>query len=967
MKRAVLLTLALLLGLLPAAWAQVRSGNIYGVVADESGAVLSGVSIALTGPTIGGRSTVSGRDGSFRFLTVDPGKYKVTVSLSGFANVEREVEVNVGVNVNLAFTLKVATVAETITVNAETPIVDTRKVGTYTTIAKEELAQIPNGRDPWVVLRSVPGVLVDRINIAGNESGQQAGFAAKGTSGATWNLDGVEITDMAALGASPSYFDYDAFEEINITTGGSGAIGLNFVTKRGTNKFHGSIRGFGTHDDLQSSNLPDELKTDARLANKAADVAAGAPARRDKADHIQQIFDYGADLGGPLVKDKLWFWASVGRQDIRLQRLSGTRDRTVLKDYNAKLNWQASSRDMFSVFYFLGRKSKFGRGAGSGLQETDSFTRNQTTFAPHKNFIPGFLKVEDNHVFSPSFQLNAKYAYYNWGFNLTPIGGRGCQDTRNFVTGIASGCSPYYQSGRPSHQGTIDGSFFKAALGGNHEFKFGFGYRVYDVNSLTSYSGDNKISARIRPTGNRVRITRDALRGQRGQYWNASVGDVFTKDRVTLDLGVRWTRQQSKNTAVEAAANPLFPEILPTLKFAGGGQGVDWKDFSPRVGINIALNESRKSVFRASFARYAGAMGATYASNDSPLGGVAIIEHNWRDLNGDGIVQKNEVVLNEAPTFSANVDPAHPTFLSSPNVIDANIKAPHDYEAIAAIEHEVAPNFGIGVAYTYRKGTDAIWKSACCFTSFIGVTASDYVPAAPESANGYTAQVFTIKPEVADAVSGGYNFRNRPGYHTTFNGLELTATKRLSNRWMMRAGFSYNNWVEHFDGTAGIQNPTRAVGPTTTDPQIDGGQVLLLGAGSGKTLYYSGKWQLNVSGLVQLPADFELAGNLYGRQGFPRPVYLDLDGGALDGDLYVLATPKVDTIRLPNLWDLDLRLAKTFKLAGSTSFALTADAFNVFNKNTELNRFPQANSTAFNRLDEIINPRIFRFGVRLLF
>jgi hypothetical protein len=963
MKRGVVLALALLLGLLPSAWAQVRSGNIYGTVVDESGAVLSGVNIALSGPTIGGRSTVSGSDGAFRFLTLDPGRYKLTVSLPGFATVERDVVVNVGVNVNLAFNLKVAAVAETITVNAETPVVDTRKVGTYSTFAKEELAQIPNGRDPWVVLRSVPGMLVDRINIAGNESGQQAGFAAKGTTGATWNLDGVEITDMAALGASPSYFDYDAFDEINITTGGSGGIGLNFVTKRGTNTFHGSIRGFGTHDKLQSSNLPAELTSDARLANKAADIAAGAPARRDKADHIQQIFDYGADLGGPLVKDKLWFWASYGKQDIRLQRLSGTRDRTVLKDYNAKLNWQASSRDMLSVFYFLGRKSKFGRGVGSGLQEDVGYTRNQTTFAPHKNFVPGFLKFEDNHVFSPNFQLNVKYAYYNWGFNLTPIAGRGCQDTRNFVTGIASGCSSYYESGRPSQQGTIDGNYFKAATGGNHEFKFGFGYRVYDVNSMTAYSGENKVQARIRPTGNRVRITRDALRGQRGQYWNGSLADVFTKDRLTLDVGVRFTRQMSKNTPVEAPANPLFPEILPALKFAGGGQGIDWKDFSPRVGINIALNESRKSVFRASFARYAGAMAATDASYDSPLGGVAIIEHNWKDLNSDGIVQKNEVVLNEAPTFSANVDPANPTLLTSPNRIDANVTAPHDYEAIAGIDHELFPNFAVGVAYTYRRSTDVLWVPACCSAPYIGVTANDYVLQPPVSAGGYTAQVYTIKPEIADAVTGGQIFRNRPGYNRTFNGLELTATKRLSNNWMMRAGFGYSNWVEHFDGTAGIQNPSH----TDLDPQMDGGQVLLQGSGSGKTNYYSGKWQFNVSALYQLPSGFEIAGNLYGRQGFPRPIYLLLDGGALDGDLNVLAVPKVDTVRLPNLWNLDLRLAKNLKIAGSTSFALTADCFNVFNRNTELNRFLEADSTAFNRLDEIINPRIFRFGLRLQF
>ncbi len=148
---------------------------------------------------------------------------------------------------------------------------------------------------------------------------------------------------MTATGGSPSYFDFDAFQEIAVTTGGadlqvaSPGIGINLVTKRGTNRFHGGARGFLTHDDLQSSNLPDALKSDPRLENPDGSF-------RDKADHIQQISDYGLDLGGPILKDKLWFYGSWGRQDIRLVRLTGTPDKTKLTSYNVKLNWQATPK-----------------------------------------------------------------------------------------------------------------------------------------------------------------------------------------------------------------------------------------------------------------------------------------------------------------------------------------------------------------------------------------------------------------------------------------------------------------------------------------------------------------------------------------------------------------------------------------------------------------------------------------------
>ena len=240
MKRLGLfgLALALVFGLASGAWAQFATGNIYGKVVDESGAVVPGANVTITGPTIGTRTTTSGSTGDFRFLNLDPGTYKVRVGLAGFSTQERSLIVNTGTNVDVTFPLKVTTVEETVTVTSETPVVDTKKVGTGTTLTKEELSQIPNSRDPWAVLRTIPGVLVDRVKIAGNESGQQSSYQGTGSSPAdsVWNMDGVAITDMAAIGASPTYFDYDAFEEINVTTGGcdlkmaTGGIALNFVT-----------------------------------------------------------------------------------------------------------------------------------------------------------------------------------------------------------------------------------------------------------------------------------------------------------------------------------------------------------------------------------------------------------------------------------------------------------------------------------------------------------------------------------------------------------------------------------------------------------------------------------------------------------------------------------------------------------------------------------------------------------------
>jgi len=291
-QRVLALVLLAAVGFAPAARAQVAAtGNIYGTVRDESGAVLPGATATLTG-AFGTRSTTSGTNGEFRFLNIDHGTQQLKVSLTGFTGVNRSVVVSTGQNVELGFTLKVATVEETVTVTGDVPVVDTKRIGTATTISKEELSEIPSSRDPWALMRTVPGVLVDRVNIAGSESGQQSNFYGKGADikDSVWSLDGIVITDMAAIGASPTYFTFDTFDEVNFSTGGNdvrlatGGVGIGLVTKRGTNQFHGSANENFTHDKLQSSNLPTELVGDPRLKGS------------DKADHTQQINDYSFDL-----------------------------------------------------------------------------------------------------------------------------------------------------------------------------------------------------------------------------------------------------------------------------------------------------------------------------------------------------------------------------------------------------------------------------------------------------------------------------------------------------------------------------------------------------------------------------------------------------------------------------------------------------------------------------------------------
>jgi hypothetical protein len=949
------LAAAVLLGLSPSLFAQVGRGNVYGTVVDETGALMPGATVELSSE-YGTQTTTTSTEGAFRFLGVDQGQHTLTVTLTGFAGVTREVTVTSGTNIELTFTLNVAQIQETVNVTAETPIVDTKKLGTDVTITRDELSRIPSAREPWALMRTVPGILVDRVNIAGSESGQQSAFFAKGADAKdqVWTLDGVNVTDEVSW-SSPGYWQYDTFDEINFTTGGSdvsiatGGVGINIVTKRGTNAFHGGAGGFYAGDEAQWSNLPDELQGDPRLLGN------------DKADHADRITDLSFDLGGPILKDRLWFYLGYGRNDIRVLRLTQTEDRTLLENYTAKLNWQASSKDMISLFWFQGEKGKFGR-ASVSLQEEDSHLWDQGG-AYKEGFPRGFSKLEWDRVFGPSFILNTKLSYYNNGFGLHPRSGLDTREYQDFVNQVAYGSNYDISYLRPQWTGSMDARYFK----GSHELRFGGAFRRTGHESIRTQPAD-RVQIRFYSDGNQARFFRDGVVATRTNHLSFYAGDTWTRDRLTINAALRFDRQTAFSLPTSALANPAIPDLMPSLDYPGSdGNVVEWNNLTPRLGVTFALDEARKTVLRASFARYAGTLPTASAGWTNPVA-TSYMQYPWTDFNGDGDMQIGEVDFAATPT-TGNFDPENPTAAESPNQVDPDYSANIDNEIVVGIDHELVADLAVSLAYTWRRSSDLTSQqllSAYYWYNWIGdtgtFTSADFVAQDPVTQNGFTATSYLPTADAEARMSWGALLCNRPGFHRGFNGLELGVTKRMSHGWMGRLAFSLNDWSEHV-APEGIQNPTRH----TRDPLDDGGQVAPNSSGSGKIYFTNARWLVNANALYELPLGFEIAGNLFGRQGYPNPYYLTLDSG-FDGYLSVLADGhKIDDTRLPALWNLDLRLAKTFRFGESLRLNLSAEMFNVFNSSTELNRVHDASSDVFNRLDEILAPRIVRFGARVSF
>src|SRR5262249_20952648 len=206
--RNAVLALALTLFAVVSGSAQTASGTIAGKVLDAQGLPIPGTTVSVQGVDFT-QTFITTEEGLYRFLDLAPGAYTLTAGLEGFSTaIHDRIVVNPGQTVDLRITLQISAVRERVTVTAPSPIVDAHQTGTVTDVSSDELSNIPTSGGPFSLLRSVSGVLVDRVNVGGNETGQQSNFTSKGTrpQDAVWTMDGVAITDMTLTGSSPTYF-----------------------------------------------------------------------------------------------------------------------------------------------------------------------------------------------------------------------------------------------------------------------------------------------------------------------------------------------------------------------------------------------------------------------------------------------------------------------------------------------------------------------------------------------------------------------------------------------------------------------------------------------------------------------------------------------------------------------------------------------------------------------------------------
>ena len=1040
MRRALLrLAVCACLLLLAAgpAVAQVSTGEIFGKATDGTGAVLPGVSVTLSGPSlIQPLVQTTTETGAYRFPRIPIGTYTVTFDLTGFKKYERgDVIIQAGFNAEINAKLEISTVQETVTVTGASPVVDTASTTLSQSFNKETLQTIPNARDPWVIIEQVPGTVMSGVNVGGNLSGQQTSFSAMGSGTNTqWNMNGAVVSDIASGNSSPTYYDFDSFEEIQITTAGADAsqqgagVQVNFITRSGSNRFTGYARYYNTNDkcfgefgSCQSINVTDDM----RLQN----VSGGNP--------IQNIRDTGAQIGGPIQKNKAWFWGAASRQDVRVgvngffnqadtscstiintsnpasaKNADGSfkfaiqdiknclfGDLTTLKNYNGRFQLQEATGHQTEFSYTFGDKTRTSRGCDAFHPLIScSKQRGPTIF-----YTPSHRWIVSNNL-----TVIAQYTHIHedWflGFeddSLADVQAINWVDTSYWDR---SKSSASYHTIRPQDDVRADGNYFKSGvLGADHSVKFGFAFRRSPVESISTVGGG--AVARYRgqyafvpgqfitaPTSttnqqpcvvggvsyalcNEADIQRDADYNYTLYQRNFYVQDSIKKGRATVNLGLRFDHQHDIATPGTVPANRILAAQLPAINFPGADSGVRYKDWAPRVGLTYDLTGNGKTVAKLSFSRYYG-LGVFTAAALEPTGTTTTLRFPWIDLNGDKVVQANELQVFKADGTTLNLlnspagyDPANPGSPITTAIVDPNMTNDVTNEFIAGIDRELMSNFGFGVMYIYRKYDNFCGSASqqCVGNAVRYLDSTDeYLSGGPQSFTAACGNSLCSQPSYTgyyyniSAPQHSNTIQRNIGQYRTYNGLQLTARKRLTNHWMLTSSYVFNRELNFTPlPTIDYLDPTNHAPVDFVNGREDGTR--------------NAPHVFKLSGLVQLPYDVNASANFGMQSGFPfNPTIVTTFNRPNGIGTATINLEPLNTERYPTVHKLDLNIDKAIRLGGPRRIVLNMAIFNLTNVNTILQRGTSSttvrqNTSTANFVQTIVGPRVIRFGARFNF
>lgn len=915
-------------------------GAIGGTIADASGGVLPGVTVTLANPgTIGGnRSAVSDERGAYQFTRLVPGRYTVRAELQGFRSaVQESVVVNADVTVRVDLKLEVGPLAEDIVVKGESPLLDTTSALNQTVLSREVLDALPNRSDVWAIARVIPSVVLGKVDVGGSEAFLQSSTTVHGSSNENgYMFDGMDISSVTGNGTvAMIYPDPFAFQESNYQTGNGpaetskGGVIFNMITKSGTNRRHGGYMFTGANHGMAFANYSPELKAQLLAAVPAAARAAN-PNIVPGAD-IQNILDTGGWLGGPIVRDKLWYSISFHDQILNQYLLGNynTDGAQVLDDnlmwtFASKLSWQVTQNSQLSYFYTVQYKL-IGHRNGGGLF-AESQARNVSTKYPQVNQVKWTKPISSRVVVDVSGSL------MRVSDDFRPEPGVKEGDISHFdsVTNTYTVALPNYHD-NPEFRGVVLASVNYVV--GDHDVKVGYNYmREMSGFPYTSTSGMRAVFR------NGVPDSVNTYNTPTNYTMYDSNQAVYVQDKwrpirkLTLNLGLRFETNHGWQPATcQPQTTFVQAQCFPAIEGAP-----DWKALAPRFSAVYDLFGDGKTALKVAANRYDIPPGVSNVSQINPLV-VTSDTRAWTDLNGDRVPQLSEL----GPSTGFN--------FGTTNHFSPTLKWPVANEYSVEVERQLPWNVVVSASYTRRETRRNIGPKN------LAVPLESYLPLqVTEATSGRQVTVYNQSP----ALRGKFDvlWDNFPALDTTYNGAGFTVDKRLSGRWMLMAGANFGRTLGDI-----FCNGTVTCTATTGDlnnPNFTFRQGLV-----GNDVPVS----LRVSGLYQMPWGVSVSATAQRFTGFPENTTV-LVGGNTVGLTQVSQSLVVEprgTTRPPPVNSLDVSLRKTWKYR-SVAFEPVLDAYNLMNTASLLSRVTQLGPT-YLRPVTIQRGRLIKLGVNVSF
>jgi hypothetical protein len=893
---------------------------------------------------MGGRTTTTAADGTYRLPAVPAGEYSLVFTRVGFGTVRREaVHVGIGFTATVDAEVRIGPLSEHVIVERGSSPIDRTSTAIAASFDERQLGDLPGSRSLFAILAATPALHVARFEVGGGPGDSDSPYSAYGTVGANRPM----VEGIIATGIFPTGFmlNYGSFEDVSVGIAAHDAewplpgVQMQIVTKAGGNRYRGLVYADYENEDWQAFNI------DAQQISRGASGSGGLSPR--DANRLSRYRDINADAGGYIRKDRLWWYFSGRDQEIaaRYVNFPVRSYLTHSTNYDAKGTYQITRSQKIVLFAQAGRNHQpyrldpFGP-IGGALTAASAFNESDTSTLDQLSW--GWIgKGEWSSIIGSNALGEIRVGTFGADRSQSPNGvGPRFEDIGTLV--VRGGNRNWQETlRRPQILGSFH--YFKRGWLGTHDFKFG-GEIFQNISGerwRRGYPGD---VLHVLRSGRPIEVylfQTPSISESGVRAYDAYATDTWrVNGRVTLNLGLRFDRYR---VFLPAATHPAG-RFSPTAQtFAAVDDVIDWNAPAPRIGVVFDLSGDGKTLAKVHYGLYRYNPGTDLGFTVNPNANQWWRRYAWSDLNGEGVWDPGEEGRLLGSRGGDTVES-----------LDPNLQLPFLREVTASIERELPASVGLRMDVV-RRGDRRHFMRQNVNRPFDGfrvpVIVQDPGPdgIVGTGDDGLPLRVFDLAPELVPLAPINI-VRNVPGSDSHYWSVDVVATRRLARRWSIVAGFEHTWSGDQASGYFGqsVRNDTFPLTPND-----------LLNAGpDGRYEFHT--WSAKIYGTYDGPWGVRATPLLRHQSGQPfgRTFATTLSYG----NVRILAEP-IGARRMDNVTLLDLRVEKGFSLAGGRRVAGFLDVFNLLNANPEQNA--SWSSGSFLRPLTIVSPRIARIGAKL--